>query len=564
MIFLYCVCILSCIDTHHFVYTSLSQTLYPSIISLLVIILYASVCFFKKRIPDFCIVQILAILLSSYMLIHGLMIKDAENYKQGYTICTLLFMVVLSDIIKTGIMDKRHIENGIILISIINIVLLVAQFLGLIQSGNSFFKLTGANENPNTVAIALAISIPFVIQKIMHRKNIYFMTSLLVLVLIFILTLKCRTAIVGTICIIVCYTLKSPKIRQFIKVNAKKQIGIVLFVCITITVATLAAFSYNWKKDSADGRVFIWLRNCEMIANSPWGYGYGKYEVEYNKYQSRYFTNHKEEYDNSNLATASGSAYNDILEHGVQGGVIGSLLYLLFLLLPTYLAYRDRQWTCFIALLSVIVMSMTNSICYSISPWIMTVLTMAIVGSSCRKTVVNNTVRLICALVIIPLSILLLYREIGFVTSQKLLKNYKINDNCSIESIRSLYPAIGTSEAYFKYLAECYERRENYKAADNCYTEARKYTAAPLLLFKSAMCKEKMGNTTSALEIMHDAVCMLPKNFSLKYHLMIMYDRANDKYHARQIAYEIVSTPEKICNESIHFIKDEAAVKLKE
>ena len=45
---------------------------------------------------------------------------------------------------------------------------------------------------------------------------------------------------------------------------------------------------------------------------------------------------------------------------------------------------------------------------------------------------------------------------------------------------------------------------------------------------------------------------------------MVMYDRIHDNYHARQIAYEIVSTPEKTHNESILFIKDQAAKKLKE
>lgn len=51
---------------------------------------------------------------------------------------------------------------------------------------------------------------------------------------------------------------------------------------------------------------------------------------------------------------------------------------------------------------------------------------------------------------------------------------------------------------------------------------------------------------------------MLPKNFSLKYHLMMMYDRLGYKSQARIIAGEIISTPEKIHNENVHFIKTEA------
>ncbi len=560
----YCICILSCIDTGHFVYPSLSQTLYPSVLGLLTVVLLILICLFKKRIPDFSKAQIAAILLAAYISFHGLVIKDAELYKQGYTVCTLLFMVALTEMVRTGIIAKRHIENGIILISVINVSFLVAQFLGLINSGNSFFQLTGANGNPNTAAIALTISIPFAIQRLREGKHLYGMSSLLLLVAVFLLIIKCRTAFIGVVCIIVCYALRSSKTRLFVKKSIKKKTGAALFVGIAIVIATLATIGYNWKKDSANGRIFIWQRNCEMIADAPLGYGYGKYEVEYNLYQSQYFATHKEEYRSSNLATASSSAYNDLLEHGVQGGLIGGVLYLLFLLTPLFLAYRERQWTCFLALFAVLMMSVTNSICCSISPWMMTISTMALVASSSKDMVKRLPISMLCLLSLVLLAIPLLNRNIQLLRSQKLFKSDKVDGNRRIEEIRSLYPAIGTSEAYWQYLAECHEKTGNYKAADKCYTEARKYTAAPLLLFRSAQCKENIGDTASALKIMKTAVCMLPRNLSLKYHLMMMYDSVNDKDHARQIAHEIVSTPEKTHHESILFIKDQAAKKLNE
>lgn len=560
----YGICILSCIDTKHFVYTSLSQTLYPAIGSLLIIIAYLLLCLFKKRFADFSLVQFIAILLASYIYFHGLLI-DAELYKQGYTICTLLLMVVLSGCVKDGIMDKRHIVNGVILISAINVACLIAQFVGIMPSGNPFFQLTGANENPNIAAIAITISIPFVIERIRQRDYLFFMILLTVLITVFIIALKCRTAIIGGICIVVCYVImfsRSAKTEYIRKLRSRKTIRVFLCACFVASVAILAISGYNWKKESADGRLFIWQRNCEMIANSSWGHGYGMYEVEYNKYQSHYFATHKSEYDNSNLATACGSAYNDILEHGVQGGLSGSLLYLVFLLFPTCQAYRNHEWTYFVAMLAIIAMSITNSICYSISPWIMTISVISIIGGSCKNSINYKMIKLTYTIAAIVITFFLLHREMTFAKKQKQLKNYK-NTSCQdIKAVSSLYPAIGTSEAYFKYLADCYEKNYDYKAADNCYTKARKYTSAPLLLYKSAMCKEKIGDMHSALDIMHKAVFMLPKNFSLKYNLMMLYYRGNDKNHAQQIACEILSTPCRSDNESIRFIRNEAATML--
>lgn len=551
---LYCVCVLSCIDTHHFVYTSLSQSLYPSIIGLLTVVGFMLVCLFKKKIPDFDKIQILALILVAYIFLHG-MIKDAEIYKQGYTISTLLFMVALAGIMKVGILSKQNVENGIILISVINIVYLVAQYLNFIDSGNSFFPLTGANENPNTAAIALTIGIPFIIKKMVERKHVYVMSMLLLLSIVFILTLKCRTALNGLACIIICYSLSLPKVKLFIKTRIKNKTVMLL---LTGMVLALFYISYNWKKDSADGRLFIWQRNCEMIANSPLGNGYGKYEVEYNLYQSQYFASHKEEYVKSTLTTASGSAYNDFIEHSVQGGILGGFLILLFLLLSVYQAYYDRNWYYAIALSSVTIMSLSDIISYSISPWIMTIMIIALVANSAKEQQIKIEVRLICTFVFILMSLLILYRDKQLVVSQKALKECQDNGCQDMNVISDLFPAIGTSEAYWRYRAECNENIDNYKAADSCYSEVRKFTSAPLILFKSAVCKEKLGDKVSALQIMNTAVCMLPRNFSLKYHLMLMYSRMNDMYHARLIAQEIATTPEKIHNETVHFIKEEA------
>lgn len=560
----YGICILSCIDTKNFVYTSLSQTLYPAICGSLMVVAYTLICFYKKRHPDFCVIQIIAILLTLYMFLHGLLI-DAELYKQGYTICTLLLMVVLSGCVKDSIMDKRHIENGIILISAINVACLIAQFVGMMPSGNPFFQLTGANENPNIAAIAITISIPFVIERIKQRDYLFLMIILTVLITAFVIALKCRTAIVGVMFIVVCYVImfsRYARTEYICKLRNRKTIRVFLCTCFVASVAILAISGYNWKKDSADGRLFIWQRDCEMIAKAPWGYGYGMYEVEYNKYQSHYFATHKSEYDNSNLVTACGSAYNDIFEHGIQGGLSGSLLYLVFLLFPTCQAYRNHEWTCFVAMLAILAMSITNSICYSISPWIMTISVISIIGGSCKYSINYKMIKLTCTIATIVITFFLLHREMTFAINQKQLKICK-NTSCKdVKVVSNLYPAIGTSEAYFKYLADCYERNDDYKAADNCYTKARKYTAAPLLLYKSAMCKEKIGDMCSALDIMHKAVFMLPKNFSLKYSLMMMYYRCNDKYHAQQIANEILSTPYRRDNESIHFIRNEATTML--
>ena len=555
----YCFCVLSCINTHHFVYTSLSQTLYPSIIGLSMVVGYAIVCICKKRIPKLNGIQILTLTLIAYMLLHDTFIQKAELYKQGYTISTLLLMVVLIDIARAGFIRERHLTNGILLICTINIVYLVAQSLGFMDSDNPYFTLTGVHENPNIAAMPLCICIPFIIHKIANKSHIALALLMLILIVVFIVAIKCRTSFVGVGCLFICWIATISSVRHFFRRNIKSTKGIVTIACISAMAFALCTAMYKMKKDSADGRLFIYQRSCEMIASMPMGCGYGRYEAEYNLFQSRYFASHKEEYANSILSTTSGSAYNDFIEQCVQGGPIGGILYLALLILAIFYAYRQKNHICGFAMVAILVMSMTNSICYSISPWIMTITIVALVAKDSKEDKCMSGNRwLVLPILLLGMSVSLLYRNIQFANSQKQFKQLKDTGNKNINDLRALYPSIGTSEAYWTYTAECNEETGDFISADSCYTEARKYTSAPLLLYKSAICKENMGEKTSAVALMKTAICMLPRNFSLKYYLMMMYCRMNDMTHAKEIAAEILDTPIKKESDSMSFILHEA------
>lgn len=552
----YCLCILSCIDLHHFVYPSLSQTLYPLIVGLSMTLAYLLYCVCRKTIPAFGDIQVQATTLAVFVFFHDAVITEAEIYKQGYLVGTIMFMVSLTCIIRQGIIGQKHIENGIILIAAIHVCYLSAQSLGLASSGNSLFPLTGAHENPNITAMALALSIPFIIKKTAHAEHRKIMAVLLMAAVIFLTMLKCRTAYLGLASMAVCLVVSSP--ISVIRTDSVCRYRVFPALCIAVAVSGLMIVGYYWKKDSADARLFIWQRTVEMIVSSPSGYGYGRYEPQYNLYQSAYFATHKEEYSRSTTASASSSAYNDILEHGVQGGIAGGLLYGIFLIMPAWVAYRNRMTCCLCTLTAVCVMSMTNSICNAITPWIMFLATTALVGGSGRNTGYGKVLDCVLFTTVALLTTLLLCRSVRLAYSQKMLKEYQVAETVSVSRVCSLHPAIGTSEAYWRYLAERHELAGNSAAADSCFTEARKYTSAPLLLFKSAACKERLGDKVHAIRLMKTAVCMLPGNFSLKYHLMMMYVRMDDKKHATEVACEILSSPVKRENGTVYFIKEEA------
>lgn len=553
----YGVCVMSCIDTHHFVYKSLSQTLYPSIIGLVMCMLL--VCFgtLKRTVLRFSIIDVIAVALVGYILFHGSFIADAEQYKQHGFISLLLIMIGLSGAVRTNVLNEHHIVNGILLVSGIHAVYLLAQFAGFMNSGNPFFSLTGADENPNVTAIYLVLSIPFMIRCIKHDRQQVLSIILLLLSVAFVLTLKCRTAYVGLACMAISQLLTSRNIRAWLRARCMSSTGAIAISVVTILIVIIGYAAYTWKKDSADARIFIWQRTCEMVVENPMGVGYGMFEPKHNQYQAGYFASHRDEYTSSQLATACGTAYNDVLELSAEGGLVGGFIYILLIACTIRHAIRYRNRFSVVILTSIAVMSLSHSVCYSITPRLLLAAVMAM--TSARSRIMNNNyVSLYLTLVLIVSCMFSLHKNIHFTISQKLLKEYKDNGICDIRNIQSLYPSIGTSEAYWRYRADVSSQMGNLVAADSCYTEACKYTYAPLVLFQSATCKDVIGDKGGAIKLMKTAVNMLPGNFSQKYHLMMMYDRMGDHHSAKHMAMEIMGMPFKKETETISVVRDAA------
>ena len=62
---------------------------------------------------------------------------------------------------------------------------------------------------------------------------------------------------------------------------------------------------------------------------------------------------------------------NDTLEQGVEGGIAGAFLYLLFYLNIVWWSYRRRDFESFAVVISLMFMSMTNFVYTSVQVWLL-------------------------------------------------------------------------------------------------------------------------------------------------------------------------------------------------
>ena len=82
-------------------------------------------------------------------------------------------------------------------------------------------------------------------------------------------------------------------ITKMVKTHRKKALLFALLLVVVVGAAGVAA--YLVKKDSANGRLFLWRISCNMIAERPLtGWGYGAYPAAYAQAQAEYFTKYPE------------------------------------------------------------------------------------------------------------------------------------------------------------------------------------------------------------------------------------------------------------------------------
>jgi O-antigen ligase len=219
---------------------------------------------------------------------------------------------------------------GIIILSTIESLYCILQSLGVCKSHSLFLPVTGSYNNPNVTAIFLALTVPVFLYSFREKYKKLIRISFLVL-LIALFLLKCRAAFIGAILASVVFYSLEYNMISWIKNNKSKPTAKALFILSFLIIIPLSSYLYNAKKDSADGRKFIWKVSGIMALEKPLtGYGYGYFEKEYNLYQADYIKKGKAATEELKNAGPVIMPHNELLHNLVEGGCIGLLFAGLF------------------------------------------------------------------------------------------------------------------------------------------------------------------------------------------------------------------------------------------
>lgn len=548
------------LDTNWFVYPSLSRTLVSEIFILLLVMFSLACCISRKngimptRFLSFIFVWIV------YIVLHYFCSYPHEQYHTLYLVITLSLLPTVVFCLRQSLINRSQCENIILLIAVIHIFFIAAQWSGFIGSGNKYFMMTGSNENPTVTALYLVGCVPIIATRLKTKERRVCYILFLATFIMAIILLRCRTAYIGmaieaSVGTIYWFRKKGIHLQRSYKYIAVFLVSLIL-VCISVGL-------YNAKRESADGRWLIWKLSAKMIIDNPQGYGYGLFEKYYNLCQAQYFAQGDGTEVEKFCSDHVFMAYNDFLEQGVEGGVIGMLFFIAFYLVLIYKALRQCDIMSASVISSFAVMSLTNFVYTSIQPWYLLLIVGAFVVCDEKKF----PVKIRSKAILMPLLIIVggCLCKVCFMTkSQIKLADYKdkiVKGDCASNAeLLSLQPYIGTSEAYYNLFAYNMLLCNNSHVAIEHIVKAFDYTSSPQTYRLAYLAYNQSGREDEGIRYINVQRNMMPMLLEPKLLLMEYYSKYGRQDEALFYAKEIEQTPHKINNEKSESIRCKAHI----
>ena len=226
---------------------------------------------------------------------------------------------------------------GLLLWGVIEAVWGLGQLYNYLPIKHSLFRTTGSFYNPGPYGGFIALMLPIALHYwlVYRRKNILFSYLFLSLIVVFLMVLPAtlsRTAwfaaVVGCGAVLLLNRRFMVKLRLFWKRYRRQRFLGITILSLFLLSATYG--TYHIKKDSANGRLFMWKITALAIHESPVkGVGLGGFPAAYAKAQMRYFKSGKGNEAERLVAGSPEYAFNEYLQILLEQGLFGFVLFLL-------------------------------------------------------------------------------------------------------------------------------------------------------------------------------------------------------------------------------------------
>ena len=338
-------------------------------------------------------------------------------------------------------------------------------------------------------------------------------------------------------------------------------------VLVIGALVVLIVFLYFLKRNSADGRLLIWICCLNMIAIKPWfGFGSGGFEAHYMDYQAQFFHRNPDS-GYAILADTVQQPFNEFLRIAVDyglGGLLGLLGMIVFLILCYQKCNSRYKDLAALSLCSITVFSLFSYPFLYPFTWAVVLLDLVILAGNTWHihwkifSVVGKWLVILCVMGSLCITNTMVIR----VKAEMKWKHALSLSSCGLfEKAQPLYDAaerVLGNDRYFlyNYAAELNVARFYKESLDIAMKCRHLWSDYDLEMLIAQNCWE-INRMVEAEEHFRLASDMCPNRFMPLYRLVWLLDRQGRQTEARELATIIISKPVKIPSVIIERIKSE-------
>ena len=246
---------------------------------------------------------------------------------------------------------KTLVMVGLVLWGVVEAVWGLGQLYGYFPLKHALFKTTGSFLNPGPYGGFIALVLPLTLYSWLTFKlkskwiGYLFLFAGVLCMMVLPATLS-RTAWIAAIagCLVVLLSDKRIIVKSRLFWRHRKKECIIGVSILSLFLAIAVYGVYYLKKDSADGRLFMWKVTTFAIKESPVkGTGLGGFPAAYANAQMSYFENGKASETEKLVAGSPEYAFNEYLQLFLEQGLIGIVLFLFLSFVIIKEGIKNRQ-----------------------------------------------------------------------------------------------------------------------------------------------------------------------------------------------------------------------------
>lgn len=352
------------------------------------------------------------------------------------------------------------------------------------------------------------------------------------------------------------------------KIRRKKIVFISLTLVIIAFSCTTFRYLYQYKTDSAKGRLLIWQVTGKMIQDKPiFGFGTDGFRKNYMMYQGEYFkANNRPNY--KMLANNNPFAFNEFLKIGVEYGIIGLCLSVIFLLSlfrkTDFIISGRNKLSITIARSCIISFIVFSFFSYPLSVWQLSIVFISFSALAASAYAPRTHFRKLKLIPIFLITVILLLFYTFLFPYSKAFRQWNevlvadIPSDSTLHVLNKVRPLLEQHPSFLLNYGIRLNRAGKYEEAISILSESCKYYPTYLGYIELGKSFEKIGNYSKAEKKWTLASWMVPHKFTPLYLQMQMNFSIGELQKAYILTDSILDKEIKLYSPALNKILREA------